>query len=172
MIGGHEAAYKAEAVAKAIFTKTSRLLKRFGFKEFIQTHYELLGAESSKSRKLRSNRHELTDIFRLRRQQSRSWHARSYFAPCCHAQRTQSVVVVSPWIRAFSYLHGPGYYWLRKLHPNHNDGNTLTHARVYRAVAVRDPSLLWPIDRVWSTVLVFPSLYWYDSRLVLASCTH
>jgi hypothetical protein len=47
MIGGHEAAYKAEAVAKAIFTKTSRLLKRVGFKDFIQTHYELLGAESS-----------------------------------------------------------------------------------------------------------------------------
>jgi hypothetical protein len=52
MIGGHEAAYKAEAVAKAIFTKTSRLLKRVGFKDFIQTHYELLGAESSTSQSI------------------------------------------------------------------------------------------------------------------------
>jgi hypothetical protein len=47
MIGGFEAAQKAEAVAKAIFSKTRQLLKRLNLPDFDETHFEVLGAEHS-----------------------------------------------------------------------------------------------------------------------------
>jgi uncharacterized protein (UPF0297 family) len=47
MIGGRDAAAKAEATAKAIFSKVNMILKKKGMKPIEKYNYEILGAEHS-----------------------------------------------------------------------------------------------------------------------------
>ncbi|MGB3502686.1 MAG: acyclic terpene utilization AtuA family protein [Mesorhizobium sp.] len=54
MIAGREAAAKAEAVAKAILSRSSRLMTEAGFPPYMETSFEVLGAESSYGRSSRA----------------------------------------------------------------------------------------------------------------------
>jgi hypothetical protein len=47
MIAGREAAEKAEAVGRAILSRTRRLIQEAGFSDFLETSTEVLGAETS-----------------------------------------------------------------------------------------------------------------------------
>jgi hypothetical protein len=93
MIGGRDAALKAQAVGEAIFKRTRNLFKILGMKDFEETNIEVIGAEHSKTFNLFSISFSHTVIFYYYDFDSRILSMNVGYGPHSRARNSREVLL-------------------------------------------------------------------------------